>query len=60
MTREEVEKIILEKLKEIQNVVLEYTKGANDYLSMCVYEDWISVNNRYWESEKPINASTWI
>lgn len=48
MTREEAEHKIAEKLKEIKQIAEEY--GTTDkYLSLCIHDEIISFNNRYWE-----------
>lgn len=59
MTRKEVEKIILEKLQEIREVVSEYYEEENvGYLSMSIYDDCIMCNNDYWDDHKPIDFWT--
>ena len=50
MTREEAEHRIAEKLKEIKQIAEEY--GTTDkYLALCIYDDVISFNNRYWKPD---------
>ena len=53
MNREECEKQILEKLKEIKDIAKEYDKSKDFYLSMTVVNDYISLNNVYWETDWP-------
>ena len=54
MTREEAEHRIAEKLKEIKQIAEEY--GTTDkYLSLCIYDESISFNNRYWDNHKILN-----
>ena len=54
MTRIECENKILEKLKEIKNIAKQYDKSKDFYLSMTVVNDYISLNNVYWETETPL------
>ena len=56
MKREECEKQILEKLKEIKDIVKQYDKSEEFYLSMSIYDDVMAVNNAYWETETPIRC----
>lgn len=56
MNREECENKILEKLKEIKNIVKQYDKSKELYLSITIYEDCISINNAHWETETPLDA----
>ena len=60
MTREECEKQILEKCKEISEIVKQYDPTA-DYLSITITPDdeYISVNNNYWENKPPINTAAY-
>lgn len=57
MTREECENQILEKLKEIRNIVKQYDKSKEFYLSMSIYDDVMAVNNAYWKTETPLDAT---
>ncbi len=57
MKREECEAKILEKLKEIKAIAKEYDKSEEFYLSMTIYDDSISINNRYWKTETPLDAA---
>ena len=56
MTREECENQILEKLKEIKDIVKQYDTSEEFYLSMSIYDDVMVVNNTYWETETPLDA----
>ena len=56
MNREECEKQILEKLKEIKDIVKQYDKSEELYLTMSIYDDVMVVNNTYWETETPLDA----
>ena len=56
MTREECENQILEKLKEIKDIVKQYDTSEEFYLSMSIYDDVMAVNNTYWETETPLDA----
>ena len=56
MNREECENKILEKLKEIKAIAKQYDKSEEFYLDLTIYEDYISVNNTYWEAETPLDA----
>ena len=47
MTREECENQILEKLKEIRNIVKQYDTSEELYLSMTIHDDVMAVNNAY-------------
>lgn len=57
MTREECENQILEKCKEISEIVKQYDPTA-DYLSIAIMPDdgYIGVNNNYWENKPPIDT----
>ena len=55
MTREECENQILEKLKEIKDIVREYDKSEELYLSMAIMDDYMGANNAFWETNTPIN-----
>ena len=57
MTRIECENQILEKLKEIKDIAKEYDKSKDFYLSMTVVNDYISLNNVYWETETPLEIT---
>ena len=57
MNREECENQILEKLKEIKDIAKEYDKSKDFYLSMTVVNDYISLNNVYWETETPLEIT---
>ena len=56
MTREECENQILEKLKEIKDIVKQYDTSAELYLSMTIRDDCMVLNNAYWETETPLDA----
>lgn len=58
MNREECEKQILEKCKEISEIVKQYDPTA-DYLSITITPDdgYISVNNNHWENKPPIKTA---
>ena len=56
MTREECENQILEKLKEIKDIVKQYDTSEEFYLSMSIYDDVMTVNNAYWKTETPLDA----
>ena len=56
MTRIECENQILEKLKEIKAIAKNYDKSEELYLSMTIIEDYMAVNNTYWEAETPLYA----
>ena len=57
MTRIECENQILEKLKEIKDIAKQYDKSKDFYLSMNVVNDYISLNNVYWETETPLEIT---
>ena len=61
MTREECEKRILEKLKEIKEIYEEYNPNA-DYLSLFVRKDFLQFNNVYWaeDSKHPLNGYDYL
>lgn len=50
MTREECENKLLEKCKEMSNILKEYDPEAN-YLSVSIYpkDGYIAMNNDYWD-----------
>lgn len=56
MNREECENQILEKLKEIKAIAKQYDKSKELYLSMGIYDDCMTVNNSYWETETPLDV----
>lgn len=56
MTREECESQILEKLKEIKDIVKRYDTSEEFHLSMSIYDDVMTVNNAYWKTETPLDA----
>ena len=56
MNREECENQILEKLKEIKDIAKQYDKSEEFYLATSIYDDFISINNRYWETETPLDV----
>lgn len=58
MNREECENKILEKLKEIKNIVKKYDKSDKLYLSLTIIgDDYMQASNRYYENiESPINV----
>ena len=55
MNREECENKILEKLKEINDIVNEYDKSNERHLCICIRDDYISCSNRHWETNTPID-----
>ena len=57
MTTIECENQIFEKLKEIKDIAKEYDKSKDFYLSMTVVNDYISLNNVYWETETPLEIT---
>lgn len=57
MNREECETLILQKLKEIREIVKEYDKSEELYLSVAIYDDRVQANNAYWETDTPINVT---
>ena len=57
MTRIECETLILQKLKEIKAIAKEYDKSEELYLSISINDDSISINNSYWETETPLEAT---
>ena len=57
MNREECENKILEKLKEIKDIAKQYDKSEEFYLATSIYDDFISINNRYWETETPLGVT---
>lgn len=56
MNGEECENQILEKLKEIKNMVKHYDKSEELYLTMTITNDYIAMNNAHWEIETPLDA----
>ena len=57
MNREECENQILEKLKEIKAIAKKYDKSEELYLSISIYDNYISINNSYWETETPLEVT---
>lgn len=56
MTRYECENQILEKLKEIKDIVKQYDKSEKRYLTMTICNDYTVINNVYWETETPLDV----
>lgn len=56
MNREEGENKILEKLKEIKDIVKQYDKSKELYLTMTITDDSIAMSNAHWETETPLDA----
>lgn len=56
MNKEECESLILQKLKEIKAIAKKYDKSKEFYLSMGIYDDCMTVNNSYWETETPLDV----
>ena len=56
MNREECENQILEKLKEIKDLVKQYDTSEKLYLSMTIHDDCMALNNAYWGTETPLDA----
>ena len=57
MNREECENQILEKLKEIKDIAKQYDKSDEFYLDLVIIDDHLSINNKYYNTKTPINAS---
>lgn len=57
MNREECETLILQKLKEIKAIAKQYDKSEEFYLSMSIHDYYMAVNNNYWETETPLDAT---
>lgn len=56
MSREECEQAILAKAAEIAGIVKQY-EPDNRYFNLCIIDlEKCSFNNRYWESDKPIDT----
>lgn len=63
MKREKCEKLILEKLKEINDIYLEYNpKGEYLNLSIIVEKNksYLSFNNQYYEEDKKNPIDVWV
>ena len=56
MTRDECEKQIEKKLREIEKIVQRYNPG-NAYLEMCIISGVGQFFNEYWDSDKPIRVN---
>ena len=56
MNREEYENQILEKLKEIKDIAKQYDKSDKFYMDLVIIDDHLSINNKYYNTKKPINA----
>ena len=57
MNRETCETLILQKLKEIKAIAKEYDKSNDIHLSIRIRDDYMFINNKYWETETPINVT---
>lgn len=51
MDRSECEAKILEKAKEIEQIIMEYNPN-NKYFVLFITDDALNFNNDYWEDEK--------
>lgn len=60
MNREECEAKILEKLKEIREIAKQYDKSENFYLSMTLLDNRVALNNAFWETETPLDATEYL
>ena len=60
MTRKECETKLLEKCKEISDIVKEYGPEAN-YLAVVIYpnDDYCSINNNHWEGHPMISCNSY-
>lgn len=60
MTRKECENKLLEKCKEMSDILKEYDPQA-DYLSVVMYpsEDYWSINNNHWEGHPMISCNSY-
>ena len=56
MTRDECEKQIEKKLREIEKIVQRYNPG-NAYLEMCIIDGTGQFFNEYWDTDKPIRVN---
>lgn len=58
MTREECEEKLLEKCKEMRDILKEYDPEA-DYLSVAIYpkDECIRITNNYWEEHPMISCA---
>lgn len=58
MTRREAEAAITEKVREIIEIYKKYNPNGS-YLAISIINDFIYINNEYWEidANKPINIS---
>ena len=54
MNREECENKILEKLKEINDIVKEYDNSNERYLCIYIIDDYICCNNIYIGKQIPL------
>ena len=59
MNKKECENKILEKLKEIKDILKQYDKSEKIYLNLAIIgDDYMTVSNKYYENiESPIHAS---
>lgn len=59
MTRKECEEKLLEKCKEMNDILKEYDPEA-DYLSVAIYpkDECILINNNHWAGHPMISCST--
>ena len=62
MKREKCEKLILEKLKEIKDIYLEYNPKG-EYLSLSIIveknKSYLSFNNQYYGEDKKKSIDFW-
>jgi len=58
MSREECEAKLLEKCKEMSDILKEYDEEA-DYLSVTIYpkDNYFCINNNYWEGHPKIECN---
>lgn len=60
MTREECEEKLLEKCKEMNDILKEHDPEA-DYLTVTIYskDKYININNNHWEGHPVISCNTY-
>ena len=58
MERKECEKLLMKKLKEMQEIYKRYNPEG-EYLAACINKGFLSVNNAHFDEDeaKPIDAS---
>lgn len=54
MTKDNLERKLIQKAREIRDLVRQYAPGS-DYIDVCIMDErTVSINNDHWKNPKPI------